>query len=388
MAKFNFDEKVDRRGTFSYKWDSLSDPELLPLWVADMDFKVAPPIYEAVNRCAAHGVFGYATENDDYYNAIISFNKRHYGVDLDREWIMPVPGIVPALTAVLQALTQPGDEVILQSPAYNCFFSCIRNSGLVASENRLLYRDGKFSIDFDDLEKRASSEKARVLLVCNPHNPSGRLWHSDELKRLSEISRAHNLIVISDEIHCDIRPNGSIFHAFSTVNEGYNDHLITLGAPSKTFNIAGLKSAHVICRNKDYQYRIDRQININEICDVNLFGVAATIAAYTECDDWLLELNDYIQENYQILKAFFTENYPDIRVAPLESTYLAWVDCSSLELSGEEIKNKLIDEGKLYINDGEMYHSPQDSFIRINLACTKDTLKEALKRFKKVFCQN
>ncbi len=385
MAKFNFDEKVDRRGTFSYKWDTLSDPDMLPLWVADMDFRVAPPIYEAVNRCASHGVFGYATENDDYYNAIISFNKRHYGVELERDWIMPVPGIVPALTAVLQALTQPGDEVILQSPAYNCFFSCIRNSGLVASENKLSYIDGKFSIDFDNLEKLAASPKARVLLVCNPHNPSGRLWSLDELKRLSQIARKHNLIVISDEIHCDIRPNGSIFHAFSTVDEGYNDHLITLGAPSKTFNIAGLKSAHVICRNKDYQYRIDRQININEICDVNVFGVAATIAAYTACDDWLLELNDYIQENYKLLKDFFSEHYPDIRVADLESTYLAWVDCSSLKLSGEEIKNRLIEEGKLYINDGEMYHSPQESFIRINLACTKETLKEALNRFKKVF---
>ncbi len=385
MSKFNFDEKVDRRGTFSYKWDSLSVPDMLPLWVADMDFKVAPPIYVAVNRCAQHGVFGYAVENDDYYNAIISFNKRHYGVDLKREWIMPVPGIVPALTAILQALTQPGDEVILQSPAYNCFFSCIRNSGLVPSENSLSYKDGRFSIDFEDLERRAASPKARVLLVCNPHNPSGRLWHLDELKRLCEIAQKHNLIVISDEIHCDIRPNGSTFHAFSTVDESYNENLITLGAPSKTFNIAGLKSAHVICRNKDYRYRIDRQININEICDVNVFGVAATIAAYTQCDDWLYELNDYIQDNYKILKEFFTENYPQIRVADLESTYLAWVDCSSLKLSGEKIKNRLIKEGKLYINDGEMYHSPQESFIRINLACTRATLLDALNRFKKVF---
>lgn len=385
MGKFNFDEKVERRGTFSYKWDSIDDPNLLPLWVADMDFKVAPPIYAAVNKCAQHGVFGYATENDDYYNAIISFNKRHYGVELDREWIMPVPGIVPALTAVLQALTQPGDEVILQTPAYNCFFSCIRNSGLVASENHLAYKEGKFFIDFDNLEKLASSEKARVLLVCNPHNPSGRLWKPEELRRLSDIAKRHNLIVISDEIHCDIRPNGSKFYSFSTIDETYNDHLITLGAPSKTFNIAGLKSAHVICRNKDYRYKIDRQININEICDVNVFGVAATIAAYTECDDWLYELNDYIQENYQILKNFFAQNYPKIKVADLESTYLVWVDCSCMRLSGEEIKNKLIKEGKLYINDGEMYHSPLNSFIRVNLACTKDTLKNALSRFKKVF---
>ncbi len=385
MGKYNFDEKVDRRGTFSYKWDYMQDPEILPLWVADMDFKVAPPIYEAVNKCAAHGVFGYACENDDYYNAIISFNKRHYGVDLKKDWIMPVPGIVPALTAVLQALTQPGDEVILQTPAYNCFFSCIRNSGLVPSENKLKYEDGKFSIDFYDLEKRAASSKARVLLVCNPHNPSGRLWSFEELQGISSIAKKYNLIVISDEIHCDIRPNGTKFYAFSSIDESYNEKLITLGAPSKTFNIAGLKSAHVICRNEDYRYRIDRQININEICDVNVFGVAATIAAYTKCDDWLIELNDYIHENFKILKDFFNTNYPEVRVVNLESTYLAWVDCSSFNLSGEEIRDKLIKEGKLFINDGQMYHSPSSGFVRINLACTKETLKEALSRFKKVF---
>ncbi len=385
MGKFNFDEKIDRRNTFSYKWDIVDDKDVLPLWVADMDFRAAPPIYEAVNRCAQHGVYGYAFENDSYYNAIIDFHKRHYGVTLKKDSIIPVPGIVPALTATLQALTQPGDEVILQTPAYNCFFSCIRNSGLVASENRLSYTDGKFTIDFADLQKRCASEKARVLLLCNPQNPTGRLWTKEELERILEIAKKHRLIVISDEIHCDIRPNGSVFHAFSSLDESFNQSLITLRAPSKTFNIAGLKSAYVICENEDFRYRIDRQVNINEICDVNAFGVAATIAAYTDCDDWLCELNDYIQNNYAILKDFFGKNYPDIKVAPLECTYLAWVDCSCLKLSGEEIKDKLLKEGKVLINEGEMYHSPYSSFIRVNLGCTADTLKEALRRFKKVF---
>ncbi|MBO6258953.1 MAG: pyridoxal phosphate-dependent aminotransferase [Succinivibrio sp.] len=388
MNKFNFDEPIDRHGTLSYKWDTISDKEVLPLWVADMDFMAAPAICAAVSRCARHGIFGYATTNEDYYNAIISFNRRHYGVQLERDWIMPVPGIVPALTAVLQALTQPGDEVILQTPAYNCFFSCIANSGLTAKENRLIYKDGRFFLDFTDLEEKASSPKARVLLVCNPHNPSGRLWKEEELKRIASIARKYNLTVISDEIHCDIRPNGSRFYAFSSIDESLKDRLITLAAPSKTFNIAGLKSAHVICANRDFRYRIDRQININEICDVNVFGIAATIAAYTECDDWLYELNDYIQENYRLLISFFEENYPDIKVADLESTYLAWIDCACLKLDGVQIRNRLLKEGKLFVNDGQMYHSAQESFIRINLACTKATLAEALRRFRKVFPPN
>ena len=385
MGKYNFDELIDRRGTFSCKWDAVRDKDILPLWIADMDFRAAPPIVEAVKKCAELGVYGYALENDAFYDAIIGFHKRHYGQKLQKEWIMQVPGLVPALTAVLQALTQCGDELIVQTPGYNCFFSSIRNSGLVCVENPLLYDKGRFSIDYELLEKQASHARAKVMLLCNPHNPSGRLWKREELLGVLEIARKHNLYVISDEIHCDIRPNNSLFTAFSTLDESFNSHLITLNSPGKTFNLAGLKSAYVICENKELRYRIDRQININEICDPNVFGIASTIASYTECDDYLRELNDYIQDNFKYLRGFFEKNYPDFIVTPLESTYLAWINCSPLGLSGEEIRDRLLKEAKLYINDGEMYKSPLKGFIRINLATPRERLADALERFKKVF---
>lgn len=383
MAKYNFDEAVDRHNTFSDKWDILKDHEVIPLWVADMDFKAAPAIYEAVNRMAAHGVYGYGYVPDEYYEAIISFHKRHYHEYVQKEWIIPTPAVVPAISAVLQAITLPGDEVITQTPAYNCFFSCIKNSGCVTVENKIIYRDSEFTLDFEALERQLKSEKARVLLFCNPQNPTGRLWTKEELLQVLTLCRKYNVYVISDEIHCDIRPNDSVFTAFRTLDESFNDRLITVRSGSKSFNTAGLKNAYIICSNDYLRERIDRQVNINEVCDVDPFGVAALIAAYTKCDDWLYELNDYIQENYQILSDFFKNNFPKVKVARLQSTYLSWVDCSCFGMSSDELKQRLLRKGKILVNSGDIYLSPYEGFIRINLGCTRATLKEALERFKK-----
>lgn len=294
-----------------------------------------------------------------------------------------VSALVPAVAAILQALCFPGDEVLIQSPAYNCFYKTIKNAGLRSNDNNLIYKDGKFTIDFDDLEEKASHTNCKVLLFCNPHNPSGRLWTREELLKVIEICKRHNITIISDEVHCDIKPNGSKFIALTTLDESYNDHIITLRSGSKTFNIAGLKNAYFFTQNQDLLYRITRQAENNEICDVPAFGFAATVAAYTKCDEWIVELNDYIQENYQILKTFFKDHYPKVNVAPLEATYLAWVDCSSLGYSGHDLKAKLLKDGKILVNDGETYHSPYPGFLRINLGCPHSVLKEALQRFKK-----
>lgn len=383
MAKYNFDKIIDRHNTFSDKWDIVKDKDVIPLWVADMDFKVAPPIQKAVEDLAKHGVYGYGIVPDEYYKAICSFHKRHYNCDISEDSIIPTPCIVGAISAILQGLAQCSDEVIVQTPAYNNFFSCIKNSGCQIVENKIIYSDGIFSLDFDSLEKQSQSEKAKFLLLCNPHNPTGRLWTKQELERILEICKKNNLIVIADEVHCDIRPNNSVFTSFLNIDKSYNDRIILVRSASKTFNTAGLKNAYIVCQNKEFFKRIDRQVNINEICDVTSFGVAATIAAYTQCDDWLLELNDYIQENYRILCAFMKENYPEFKVAKLESTYLAWIDMSKLNMSSEKIKNVLLKKAKVLINDGDMYRSPNEGFIRINLGCTHATLKEALSRFKK-----
>lgn len=383
MCNFNFDEIIDRHHSFSDKWDILKDPEVIPLWVADMDFKAAPAIYEAVNHQAQLGTYGYGMPTDEYYQAIVDFHKRHYNQTVKKEWVTVVSALVPAVAAILQALCFPGDEVLIQSPAYNCFYKTIKNAGLRSNDNNLIYKDGKFTIDFDDLEEKASHTNCKVLLFCNPHNPSGRLWTREELLKVIEICKRHNITIISDEVHCDIKPNGSKFIALTTLDESYNDHIITLRSGSKTFNIAGLKNAYFFTQNQDLLYRITRQAENNEICDVPAFGFAATVAAYTKCDEWIVELNDYIQENYQILKTFFKDHYPKVNVAPLEATYLAWVDCSSLGYSGHDLKAKLLKDGKLLVNDGETYHSPYPGFLRINLGCPHSVLKEALQRFKK-----
>ncbi len=382
---FNFDEVVDRHNTFSYKWDSFADHDILPLWVADMDFKTAPMIQEAVMKVAAHGIYGYATEPEAFYDAIIGFHKRHYEGVVKRESILYAPGVVPALSAVLQGLFLNGDEVVVLTPAYNNFFSSLRNSGLYTSECPLIYQNGVYSIDFESLERLCASKKARCLLLCNPHNPSGRLWNKEELERILAIVKKNNLIVISDEIHCDIRPNHKNFYPFYKIADDYWDKVITLCSPSKPFNIAGLHCAYVLCDNKDLRERIFQSININEICDGNAFGYAALIAAYTKCDDWLYALNDYIQKNYMYLVEFMRMNFKDLIVLPLESTYLAFVDCKALGLCDVEIKEKLLKESGLYINDGSMYHCKEKSFIRINLACPLCVLKDALSRFKKTF---
>ncbi len=380
--KYNFDEIIKRTGTYSYKWDLMKDPDILPLWVADMDFKAAPAIYEAVNRLAKQGCYGYGVATKEYYEAIVNFHKRHYAQHVEKDWILSSTAVVPALTAILQALSLPGDEVIVQTPAYNCFFGCIKNSSCVLAENKLVYKYGRFSLDFDNLEELACHEKARFMLLCNPHNPSGRLWTKEELLSVIEIAKRHNLIVISDEIHCDIRPNGSVFHALTTLDESFNNNVITMRSGSKTFNIAGLKNAYIFTQNKEFLNRIDRQFNINEINDLSPFGIAATVAAYNNCDDWIVELNDYIQDNYKLLVNFFNENFKEVKVSCLESTYLAWVDCSCFNMTGTEIKNILLRKGRLYVNDGEMYMSPYSGFLRINLGCPKSYLEEALKRFK------
>ena len=385
MSKYNFDEEVDRRHTFSDKWDLIDDPRLLPLWVADMDFKAAPAILSAVRKAADQGVFGYALPNQVYFKAIADFHKRHYGAQVNEELIIPTPCVLSGLTASLQAVARPGQKVILMTPAYNNFFSSITNSGLIPFENPLRYENGGFSIDFDLLEQQAADEKARVLLLCNPHNPTGRMWTEEELIRVLDIAGKHGLIVISDEIHCNIHHKKYHFHTLTTISSENKCRIITLNSPSKTFNVAGLKNAYIICPDQELYKQINRQVNINEVCDVNVFGIVGTIAAYTECDDWMDELNEYIYNNYTVLCDFFSREFPAIKVAPLECTYLAWVDCSPLKMSDQKIKEKLLKEGKVLINEGSLYRSPQPGFIRINMGCRLSTLQSALERFRQVF---
>ncbi|MBO7370892.1 MAG: pyridoxal phosphate-dependent aminotransferase [Bacteroidales bacterium] len=380
---YDFDEIVNRRGSGSVKWDArppfgIPGEEVIPLWVADMDFKAAPFILDALKKRVDHGVFGYVNVPDSYYDAVISWFAGRHGWKMEKEWILYTTGVVPALSAVIKAFCKPSDKVIVQTPVYNCFFSSIRNNGCERLDVPLLYHDSTYSFDFDALERACADPKARVLLLCNPHNPAGRVWKADELERVGKIARRHGVVVVSDEIHCEIIMPGHRFVPFASVSAGNQSCCVTLCSPSKSFNIAGLQIANIVTDNADWLKRIDRAVNDNEICDVNPFGVAALQAAYSEQGArWLEELNEYIFANYSLLKEVIT----DFPVCKLEGTYLAWIDVSSIGLPSEKMEEELLRKEKVWVNAGTMYGT--EGFIRVNLACPRSVLSEGLERLRR-----
>lgn len=382
---YDFDTVIPRRGTNSYKWDSDADPDILPMWVADMDFRTAPPITEALEKRARHGIFGYTKVPDAYYDAIKGWFGRRHGFRIEREWILFTTGVVPALSAVIKALTDPGDKVIVQAPVYNCFFSSIRNNGCAAVSNDLLYRDGRYTIDFDGLETLAADPAAKLLLLCSPHNPVGRVWKRGELERIGRICFRHHVTVISDEIHCDLVYPGHTHIPFASLGEEFRQNSVTCTAPSKTFNLAGIQVANIIAPDSAIRQKIDRALNVNEVCEINCFAADALIAAYNEGEDWLEQLKGYLWQNYTYLIRFFAANFPQFPVLPLEATYLAWVDCNALGMDSSQIARRLLENGKLRVNEGVLYGPGGEGFIRFNIACPRELLADGLDRFKKIF---
>ncbi len=379
--QFDFDEIVPRRGTNSYKWDSAPDSRTLPMWVADMDFRTAPVVIEALKRRVEHGIFGYTRVPDEYFKAVTGWFARRHGWRFREDCILYTSGVVPALSAVIKALAEPGDSVIVQTPVYNCFFSSIRNNGCRILENPLIYSDGYYTMDFDDLERKASDGSARLLLLCNPHNPAGRVWRRDELQRLGEICLRHGVTVVSDEIHCELSFPGYSYTPFATVGREIFEKSVICCSPSKAFNTAGLQIANIITPDADVRRRIDRAINVNEVCDVNPFGVEALIAAYTGGEPWLDSLRQYLNDNYTELRAYFEENLPYLTVTRMEGTYLVWVDIRPLGLGADTLEERLLAEEQLWLNSGTMYGT--DGFLRINIACPHAVMMEGLERFRR-----
>ena len=501
--KYNFDKPINRQGTHCVKWDmaphypqtptpnpspregsldTLSHQGiateanqaplpwggagggLIPLWVADMDFEAAPAIRKALQKRVEHGVFGYAIVQDSYYDAVINWYERRHQWHIEREWIQYTTGVVPAISAVIKALTMPGERVLIMTPVYNCFFSSIRNNGCEVVESKLVpvearrptpqtptpnpsrgegglisltadnaiskaiqtplpsggvgggYQSGSlltYSVDWDDFERKCADEKCTVFLLCNPHNPAGRVWTREELQRMNDICQRHHVRIISDEIHCELVMPGHEFVPFGIIptpnpsrGEGSlntfssddatskaNQAPLPWGgaggglpiiccSPSKSFNTAGLQMANIICADAETRRRIDRAININEICDVNPFAPLAVEAAYNESEDWIDELNQYLWGNYQALLAFFAEQLPQLKVFKLEGTYLVWVDITALRVSADEIEEKLLREARVWVNSGTMYGA--DGYIRINIATQRARLMEGLRRMARV----
>ena len=377
---YDFDTIIPRRGTNSIKWDARppfdADTEgVIPLWVADMDFKAAPFIIDVLRKRVEHGVFGYVCVPDSYYEAVCRWFSGRHGWKVEKDWIIYTTGVVPALSAAVKALSKPGEKVIIQSPVYNCFFSSVRNNGCEILDVPLLYHDGTYSYDFDGLERACADPAANVMLLCNPHNPAGRVWTREELARVGDIARRHGVTVVSDEIHCEIVMPGFTYTPFASVSPENQACCVTLCSPSKSFNTASLQIANIITPNPEWRKLIDRAINVNEICDVNPFGVLALEAEYSpEGAEWLKELNQYIYDNYLLLR----EKLTDWTVCKLEGTYLPWVDVSSLGLPTEKIEEELLRNYKVWVNAGAMYGT--EGFIRINLATPRSVLAEGLDR--------
>ena len=385
--KYDFDEIIDRRETNCVKWDSAENPDVLPMWVADMDFRAAPAIIEAVRRRVDHGIFGYTRVPQSYYDAVTGWFSRRHGWNIDNNWIIYTSGVVPALSAIIKALTVPGDKVLIQTPVYNCFFSSIRNNGCEIMESPLVYADNTYSIDFEDLECKASDPKVKAMILCNPHNPAGRVWSRDELIRIGEICIRHDVVVIADEIHCELVMPGYEYTPFASISEEFSRHSVSCVSPSKAFNIAGLQIANIVCADAWRRAEIDRAININEVCDVNPFGVIALQAAYNECAEWLDQLLEYIHGNYEYMRSFCEEHLPDFPITKLEGTYLVWMDCRKFGLSSAELEKRLIEVAGLWLNAGTMYGQDGEGFMRWNIACPRARMIEGLKRFEK-FAKN
>jgi cystathionine beta-lyase len=380
--KVDFDEIINRRNTNSVKWDSDQKKDVLPMWVADMDFRTADPIIRALEKRVQHGIFGYAAIPDAYYEAEVSWWAKRHHFKIKKEWIEFSSGVIPALSAVVQAFTEPGDKVLIQSPVYNYFNTSITNNRCEIVVNELKYNGKTYEIDFDDFEQKASDEKVKIFICCNPHNPVGRVWRKEELKRLGEICLKHDVLVLADEIHRDLVYEEHPYIPFASISEPFLMNSITCTAPSKTFNLAGLKTSNIIVANKVNKKKVNRSLNVNEVAEPNVFGIEALIAAYNEGEDWLNQLLVYLKGNRDYFLSFMKERIPKLKVVVPEATYLMWIDCRSLGMGSKELCHKLYEEAGLRISDGHTYGEAGEGFIRINIACPRALLTEGLERLE------
>lgn len=363
------------------KWDEVSDNDTIPMWVADMDFETAPCIMQALQERLQHGCFGYTFVPESYYDATIKWFQHRHRWTIDRSSFIYTSGVVPAISAIIKAMTNEGDKVLVQTPVYNCFFSSIRNNGCVLAENPLRMENHRYLIDWDDFEKNCADPAVKVFLLCNPHNPAGRVWTREELEKMGSICLKHGVFVISDEIHCEFTMPGHTYTPFASLSEDFAMNSAVCLSPSKAFNIAGLQIANIIVKDADIRKKVDKAININEVCDVNPFGVIALQAAYTpEGEVWLNGLCQYIDGNYQLAKKMLEEALPHCPVTTLEGTYLLWLNIASTGKTSQQVADDLM-QHKVYVNSGTMYgETAGEGYIRINLATRRSLVEEGIRR--------
>lgn len=385
MKDFGFDKTWDRTGTYSFKYDRRKElfghEDILPMWVADMDLPVSPAIQNALKERTEHPIFGYTMRPEIYYESIRNWVSERYHWDIGTEWIQFSPGVVPALNMLVQQFTKPGDAVILQSPVYHPFFYAIRNNNRKLLNNQLIEQDGRYTIDFDHLADIA--KEAKMLLFCHPHNPVGRSWRREELIKLGEICLEHNVLIVSDEIHADLTLPGYRHIPLASVLPGLEEITFTCIAPSKTFNLAGLSTSSVIISNEKLRKRFSLFLERLHLNMGNLFGTTASIAAYTHGAEWLEATLDYIANNIKYVDTFLNEEIRDISKSPTEATYLLWLDFRKLNLDPESLNRFVIEDAGLGLNDGPMFGPGGEGFQRMNIACSQETVIQAMDRLKK-----
>lgn len=375
-TRFDFESVIERKGTNSLKWDLFGDD--VPMWVADMDFKVAPAIQEAIQKRASHPIYGYTIVPDELFESYIDWWDRRYGFKMSKENMLYSTGVMPSISSMIRCLTDEGDEILIQSPVYHVFFYVIEDNNRKVVENQLIYENDEYKIDFDDLDEKLSEVK--LMILCNPQNPVGRIWSKDELAEIGRLCRKHDVVLISDEIHCDLTDPDVKYNPFETSSD-YNN-VITCLSPSKSFNIAGFQSSIVHTRNEELLDRIKTQMHVDNSDSCNVFATSAVIAAYKESEDWLEELKEVLYENKSIVREYLANELPIIKLVECDATYLLWLDCSALGVASNVLSGFLRENQGLFLSSGSDFGQCGDSFLRMNIACPQKLLKEGLARLK------
>lgn len=384
---FDFDEVIDRTGTNSLKVDFKEErgiPEdALPLWVADMDFRTVPEVVDALEKTARHGIYGYSDSKEGYDEAVLAWFKDHFGYDAEKEWIVKTPGVVFAIAQAVRAFTKPGDAVLIQPPVYYPFEMTIRGNDRIPVCNELVLQDGRYSIDFDDFERKIIENDVKLFILCSPHNPVGRVWTREELHRMGEILEKHGVLTVSDEIHADFAFSEHPHTVFTEAAPGMRDLSIICTAPSKSFNLAGLNTSNIFIENPKLRHAFEKEVLSGGVSQLNIFGLAATEAAYRNGETWLSEVRDYMRGNLDYIRAFLDKNIPEIKLIEPEGTYFAWLDCSGLGLSDKALNELILQDAKLWLDPGNIFGKSGEQFERVVLASPRSVIEEAMERLRK-----
>lgn len=379
--KYDFDSLQERFGTGSLKWDVKENE--LPMWVADMDFPAAPEIMEVITGRAAHGIFGYSIVPDEWYQAYQGWWERRHHFRMERDWLLFCTGVVPAMSSIVRKMTTVGENVLIQTPVYNIFFNSVINNGRNVVENSLLYDGDAYCMDFEDLEEKLANPQTTMMILCNPQNPAGRIWDREELERVGRLCLKHHVLVVSDEIHCDLTDPGKEYIPFASISEEFADNSITCIAPTKAFNLAGLQTAAVVVPNPVLRHKVNRGLNTDEVAEPNAFAAVAAAAAFSKGEEWLDELRAYVWENKKYVSGFLKNELPQVKLVPSDATYLLWLDCRGLHVGSDELCDAIRQKTGLMLSSGRTYGESGDGFLRMNVACQRKRVIDGCERLKR-----